>query len=117
MRAEISHLVGKRIRVTGEIKKVMRGRSKKHPQYQVTLGNVHVDQSREVIDHINIFLPKESTSPEVLKLLWDKDYPIMTFTGEVRKYVRPVNEMGIKTVDYGITKLRKIEYKSKKGEK
>lgn len=116
MRYQLSQLVDKRVRLTGTIVDVYAYKRRKTIQYQVTLKDVKVDQAKENLEHLNIFLPKESVSDKIIEMLKSKDFNTLTCTAKVCKYRRKTNEMGFRTDDYGVKELKKIEFKHVNGE-
>lgn len=125
MRHHLQPLLGKRVRLTGEIKCVRySGPRQKHhatpknQKFQVTLTNVQIPESPQPIDHMNLFIPFGSTPQETINLLKEarKKKLILTCTGEVRRYFRRQNEQSIITYDYGVDYLKKIDIYSKEKE-
>lgn len=107
---DLSHLVDKRVRATGEIVNIHTRRKRNTLQYELVLTNVIIDQSNEPIDHIHIYFPVKSVAEETIKGLLNRDNTHITFTAKVHRYTRKYNDMFIRTQDYGLHELRKIEF-------
>lgn len=115
-RDQLAKLLDKRIRLTGTIVDIHGHKRRKVVQYQVTLKDVHIDQIPEPIDHLNIFLSKDSMPASVKKLFGKKQYDLLTCTAKVCKYRRRTDESGFRTTAYGVKELKKIELKTTNGE-
>ena len=119
-RDQLAKLLDKRIRLTGTIVDIHGHKRRKvvqyQVQYQVTLKDVHIDQIPEPIDHLNIFLSKDSMPASVKKLFGKKQYDLLTCTAKVCKYRRRTDKSGFRTTAYGVKELKKIELKTTNGE-
>ena len=115
-RDQLSNLLDKRIRLTGTIVDIHGYKRRKAVQYRITLKNEQIDQLPQPIDHLNVFIAKDSMPKAFKELFGKKQYELFTCTAKVCKYRRKTNGEGFRTVAYGVNELKKIELRNTNGE-